>query len=203
MTRRSWACGSLLVVAVVALAQGVYVTEGKNGPVYSDQPRPGAREVDLPPINVAPASPEKATPAPPGVSPEAPAKRDAARPAYRSFSIVWPENEGSVLANTAIFEVRLAIDPPLRLGDGHAFMVRINGRAVAQRFTASEFMIPPEFWGDDLPPPNQLMQLDARVVDGEGRELVSAPPVRFYLRHATLRNRPPRPVHLPASGTGK
>ena len=190
---------SLSLVAVMAQAQSVYVIEGKNGPLYSDKPQPGAREVALPPLNVASPPP----PALPALAAETPAASVAAPPAYRTFAIVWPENEGSVLANTAIFEVRLAVDPPLRLGDGHAFTVRINGRAVEQRYTASEFMIPPEFWGDVLPPPNQLMQLDASIVDGGGREISSAAPVRFYLRHATLRNVPPRPVPLPARGAGK
>ena len=202
MGRRSRAFWSLLVFAVVAQAQDIYVIDGKNGPQYSNRPQPGAREVALPPINVA-VPPETTTPKSPAVAGETPATRDAAPPAYRTFAIVWPENDGSVLANTAVFEVRLAVDPPLRLGDGHAFMVRINGRTVEQRFTASEFMIPPEFWGDALPPPNQLMQLDARIVDADGREIVGTTPVRFYLRHATLRKSPPRPVHLPASGVGK
>ena len=197
MSRCSQALVSSLLVVTLAQAQDVYVTDGKNGPLYSDRPLPGAREVALPPLNVAPALPATATPAPQPFAGDTPATREAAPPAYRSFAIVWPENEGSVLANTAVFEVRLAVDPPLRLGDGHAFAVRVNGRAVEQRFTASEFMIPPEFWGDTLPPPNQLMQLDARIVDGDGREIVSATPVRFYLRHATLRKKP-RPTFLPA-----
>ena len=205
MSRWSKAVVSSLLLAAVVQAQDVYVTDGKNGPLYSDRPLPGAREVALPPINVAPSPPAAATPALPPVAGDTPAARAAAPPPYRSLAIVWPENEGSVLANTAIFEVRLTVDPPLRLGDGHAFAVRINGRAVEQRFTASEFMIPPEFWGDTLPTPNQLMQLDARIVDGDGREIVSATPVRFYLRHATryIPPRPPprspaRPTPLPA-----
>jgi hypothetical protein len=197
MSRWSQALVSSLLVATIAQAQDVYVTDGKNGPLYSDRPLPGAREVALPPLNVAPAPPPTATPVLPPVAGDTPATREAAPPPYRNFAIVWPENEGSVLANTAVFEVRLAVDPPLRLGDGHAFAVRVNGRAVEQRFTASEFMIPPEFWGDTLPPPNQLMQLDARIVDGDGREIVSATPVRFYLRHATLRKKP-RSTSLPA-----
>lgn len=115
-----------------------------------------ARAVALPPINVAPSPPAAVTPAlPPGAG-ESPPAREAAPPPYRNLVIVWPEDEGSVLANDAIFEVRLAVEPPLRLGDEHAFAVRINGRAVEQRFTASEFMIPPEFWGDALPSPNPI-----------------------------------------------
>ena len=199
---KRWSKALCLLFAAVAQAQDVYVIDGKNGPLYSDRPLPGAREVALPPINVAPSPAAAVRPALSDVTGNAPPGGDVAPPPYRSLAIVWPEDEGSVLANDAIFEVRLAVEPPLRLGDGHAFAVRINGRAVEQRFTASEFMIPPEFWGDALPPPNQLMQLDAFIVDGNGREIASATPVRFYLRHATLYV-PPRPVHLPAGGIGK
>ena len=175
-------------------AQGVYVTPGEKGPVFSDKPQPGAKEVTLPPLNVMPPPRETTVPAP-----AAPAAGDYAGPAtasaYRRFFVAFPENEGSVLANTAVFEVRLAVEPPLQLGEGHAFMVSINGRPVERRFTATEFMIPPEFWGDILPPPNQYMQLDATIVDRDGRVLKDAAPVRFFMRHATIRNhpRPPRP----------
>ena len=189
---------SLLLVAGLAQGQGVYVIQGKNGPIFTDQPQPGAKPVTLPPLNVATPPPAAAASreatkevkeTTKEVSKEAakPAAKAAAEaPSYREFSIVWPEKEGSVLANTAIFEVRLAVDPPLLLGEGHAFAVSVNGRAVNQRFTATEFMIPPEFWGDAEPPFNQEMQLDAAIVDGSGRVLKSAAPVRFYMRHATL-----------------
>ena len=186
---------SLLLVAGLAQGQGVYVIQGKNGPTFTDQPLPGAKPVTLPPLNVVtpPPAAAGAKEATKEVVKEAtkeaakPAAKAAAEaPSYREFAIVWPENGGSVLANTAVFEVRLAVDPPLLLGDGHAFSVSVNGRAVGQRFTASEFMIPPEFWGDAAPPFNQEMQLDAAIVDGEGRVLKSAAAVRFYMRHATL-----------------
>ena len=178
-----------------AQAQDVYVIQGKNGPIYTDKPQSGAKAVALPPLNVVAPAPAGntavgASAKPPSDDAAKPAGDGAAQtveaPAYRAFSIVWPENEGSVLANTAIFEVRLSVDPPLSLGDRHAFVVSVNGRAVKQRYTATEFMIPPEFWGDSEPPFNQPMQLDASIVDGDGRVLKSAAPVRFYMRHATL-----------------
>lgn len=197
----------LMAQSATAVAQGVYVTPGDQGPVFSDKPQSGAKEVILPPLNIVtpPKAPKRAAPAKTEAKSDAtkPDKADSAKPAaatvgYRSFSIVSPEDNGSVVANTAIFEVRVAVDPPLRLGDGDAFVVSINGRPVNQRFTATEFMIPPEFWGDTLPPLNQSLQLDASIVDGVGQVLKNAPPVRFFMRHATVKNHPKRPVRLPA-----
>lgn len=182
----------------VAQAQGVYKSQGAQGPVFSDKPQPGAREVSLPPLNVIETSNERVSPAPPRPSESGATPPDAAPPAYRSFAIVFPENEGSVVANTAVFEVRVAVDPPLQLGARHAVTVSLNGQPVGRRFTATEFMIPPEFWGDTLPPPNQRMQLDASIVDGDGRVLRQATPVSFYLRHASRLNLPPHPQPRPA-----
>ncbi|MBS1230351.1 MAG: hypothetical protein H6R17_3628 [Proteobacteria bacterium] len=185
---------SVLLLQCSALqAQGVYVTPGANGPVFSDKPQSGAREVSLPPLNVVAPPQPVATPATAARKNEPPSPEAAF--VYRAFSIVQPENDGSVLANTALFEVRVAVDPPLQLGAGHAFAVRIDRRSVGQRFTASEFMIPPEFWGDVVPPSGQSLQLDASIVDREGRELKKADPVRFFMRYAPWVNtRPPRPV---------
>lgn len=179
-------------------AQTVYESKGPNGPVFSNQPSPGAKVLLLPPLNVMeappapPPSPPAASAAPPASAASA-ASSAAAAVAYRSFSIVAPEDDGSVVANTAQFEVRLSVDPALRIGEGHAFAVSVDGRPVAQRFTATEFTIPPEFWGDALPPPNQRHQLAAAIVDRDGQVLKQAAPVQFYLRHATLMQRRPSP----------
>jgi hypothetical protein len=189
-----------------ASAQGVYVTHGQNGPVFSDKPQSGAKEVTLQPLNVmaapkaAPSSASRAS-APAASTLPAPGKADeqravAARANYLSLVIVAPENEGSVIANTGMFEVRLASDPPLQLGDGHAYMVSINGRPLGQRFTTTELMIPPEFWGGSVPM-NQFAQLDASLVDGSGNVLIRATPVRFFMRYTTVLNNPniPHPYY--------
>lgn len=192
-----------------APAQGIYVSPGDNGPLFSNRPQPGAKEILLPPLTVV--APAKEVKIPPPVSgpsatngPSSASERPsgaAALPVYRSFSIIYPENDGSVLANTAIFEVRVAIDPPLQIGEGHAVVVSVNGQPVEQRFTADEFMLPPELWTATLPPPNQRIQLDASIVDLNGQLLRKATPIRFFMRHATIRNRPqgllPRPQAPP------
>ena len=87
-------------------------------------------------------------------------------------------------ANDAIFEVRVAVEPPLMRGEEHAFTVSINGRPVNRRFTATEFMIPREFWGDDAPPNNLRIQLDACIVDRHGQVLKQASPVHFVMLHS-------------------
>lgn len=189
---------ALMLQSATLHAQGVYVTPGAKGPVFSDKPQPGAREVTLQPLNVVAPEPAHR----PAATAPAPGTADSRMPeatvqAYRSFSVVSPEDNGSAAANTALFEVRVAVDPPLQLGAGHAFVVSINGRPVGQRFTATEFMIPPEFWGDTLPPANQGMQLDASIVDAGGQVIRKATPIRFFMRFVTILNQPRRPVPRP------
>ena len=197
------ACAALMISAL-AQAQGVYVTPGANGPVFSDKPQSGAKSVTLQPLNVV-ASPQRTAtePAVGAAGQDRVAKPEAIIPEYRSFAVISPEDGGSVAANTAVFEVRLAIDPPLQLGEGHAFLVNINGRPVGLRYTATEFMIPPEFWGDTLPPANQAMQLDAYVVDLNGQVLKRAAPVRFFMRYVQFyqHQRPPLKPLPPAKTT--
>lgn len=183
--------------AAQAQAQTVYEMRGPNGPVYSDKPMPGARAIELPPLNVLDsksASPAHLPPSPPATPTRKPESGKAIASGYRSFAIAAPENNGSIVAPAAVFEVRLELDPALLLGEGHAFTVSLNGKPVGQRFTASEFMIPPEFWGDTLPPPNQRYQLSARIVDREGATLKEAVPVVFTLRNAAVRPLPLSPM---------
>ena len=42
----------LLLGATTAAAQTVYETRGANGPVFSDKPQPGAKAIQLKPLNV-------------------------------------------------------------------------------------------------------------------------------------------------------
>lgn len=199
--------------ATALSAQPVYQSRGANGPVYSDKPQAGAKAVELRPLNVidsatltggnaaekgaAPSAPQKAGVEKPGDD-KSTGNKEAA-PVYRSLAIVF-ENDGSIVANSAVFEVRLAVEPALRLGDGHAFAVSIDGQPVGRRFTATEFMIPPEFWGDQLPPANQRHQLGATIIDRNGAVLKEAAPVQFQLRNATVLQQPhrPKPKPLPA-----
>ena len=193
---------ALLMQSAVVQAQGVYVTPGPNGPVFSNTPQPGAKEVTLRPLSViSPPKESKTAVTAPAVpaAPDEGKKVDAVPSPYKSFSVTAPEDNSSVVANTALIDVRVVVDPPLQLGEGHSFSVKLNGQAVGQRFTATEFTIPPEFWGDTLPPPNQVVQLDASIVDGSGQVLKKAAPVRFVLRYAAVINSPRRPVSLPTA----
>lgn len=183
-------CCTLFLVFFLSgtvVAQGVYVTRGANGPVFSDKPQSGAKEVMLKPLNVVPATP--AAPAPPDTLSSGKPSGSSSAPVmevYRQFSIISPADNGTVLGDTSLLEVRLAVEPPLLIGEGHAFVVRINGRFVEQRFTSTEFVIPPAFWDDGYLPPGSRMQVDASIVDGAGQIVMRAAPVAFHTRQRVV-----------------
>ena len=86
----------LMVPSAAVVAQGVYVTPGDHGPVFSDKPQSGAKEVTLPPLNIVtpPKAPKRAPPAKAGAKsngtrPNKPdgTKSEEAAVGYRSFSI--------------------------------------------------------------------------------------------------------------------
>lgn len=182
-------CGLLLASGV--MAQTVYESKGGKGRVYSDQPLPGSKPVELPPLNiiepvpVAPAAPKA------GIEDARPA---VSVPAYRNLAVVFPEAGGSVAANYATFEVRVSIDPPLQVGKGHAFSLRLDGRAVPGRYTATEIMVPPEFFGDLMPAGVQRHVLEVSVVDAQGGTLLTSVPVDFQTRFVNVQQRPHRLV---------
>ena len=173
---------SLMFFCAEIPAQGVYVTRDKNGTVFSDKPQAGSKELKLPPLTVIPAPPpgeaNKAKP-----PPERPARRDKREPEiiepYRSLTVIAPADGSRVGGDTSFLELRLAIDPPLRRAEGHAFIVDIDNRPVEPRFTATEFVIPPRFWPDGYLPSNQSSQIDVAVIDSSGQVLILAPSAHF------------------------
>mgnify|MGYP001765035886 CR=1 FL=1 len=181
--------GLMWLLAAGALpAQSIYETRDASGTrVFTDRPSPGARPVDLKPLNIIDPVP---------LSPAAPAQPEAppvAAPAYYRFRIVFPEADGTVGINMATFEVRVAIEPPLRIADGHAFVFRMNGRTIPGRFTATENMVPPEFFGDTLPAGSQQNVIEASVIDAQGTILMRAAPVTFQTRFFNRLQRPRQP----------
>ena len=132
----------LVVLSVHALAQDVFVTRGENGPVFSDKPQSGAKELKMRPLTVVPAPDTVSTidarkPVDwPAGTPER-ASREAA-PAYRSLRVMMPTDGGGVAESPALQRgpagtVRAAPgerDPAADAGPGR---YRVAGRAGMNR----------------------------------------------------------------------
>ncbi|MDR1276201.1 MAG: hypothetical protein LBL72_07465 [Candidatus Accumulibacter sp.] len=211
---RNLAFLAFLSLSSAAWGEGVYVTEGPNGPTFSNVPQEGSKEINLRPLTVIQSPKQEGAATPPPARGATPRARDrgtaprvtppppgaALEPAYREFSVLWPLDNGSVIINPGTFDVRVSVDPALRLEEGHAFAVSINGDPVRERFTSTEFMIPPEFWGEAIPM-NQFASLQASIVDKSGSVLKLAEPIRFMMRFTTVLQNPNRSSrrHVPGS----
>ena len=177
-------------------AQTVYESTDGQGKVYSDRPGLGGKPVDLRPLNVIDTPPAPATVGPQSGAEEA-VKPVPAAPAYRRLAVVFPEASGSVGANYATFEVRVSVEPPLQVENGHAFVFRMDGRNVPGRYTSTEMMVPPEFFGDVAPAGVQQHVVQAYVVDGQGNTIISSTPVSFQTRFVNVLQRPHRRSNRP------
>ena len=177
----AWLLGLVSLLAASGLpAQTIYESRDASGTrVFTDRPSAGAKPVELKPLNIVEPVP---------LSPASPAQPDpppSAAPGYRRFGIVFPEADGTVGINMATFEVR------------------VNGRNIPGRFTATENMVPPEFFGDTLPAGSQQNVIEASVIDGQGNVVMRAAPVSFQTRFFNRLQRPRQPpgavpVPLPA-----
>jgi len=89
----------ICLLPAVALAQTVYESQYKEGPVFSDTPSPGAQPVDLPPANVI----DNPTPVQQQSQPAA--------SGYTSVVILSPQAQGTVHSNTGEFQVTASHSP--------------------------------------------------------------------------------------------
>ena len=166
---------ALLVVAS-ATAQPVYESRDKAGPVFSDSPSTGSRELVLPPL-AAPVPPPPASssalPAPSVVEP------------YTALNIVAPDNGGTIHSNTGQFTVQVSIQPDLQSQRGDALAISLDRTVLPTTRSVLQFDITPSEWqaaaGDDVE-----HQLAVAVVDRTGAVLMTSAPVRFYVHRASV-----------------
>jgi hypothetical protein len=158
---------TLLVFACAAASAEVYKRIGPDGSVqFSDRPGPDAEKVDVGPIQTL-----KLPPVRPGKSTRGPQQRQAFQ--YTEFSIVSPANEEGIRANDGNVTVRMALQPALRPGDTVA--VTVDGERIGTGGSTTIQLT-------NLPRGGHTIQ--AAVIDTEGKELVQAQPVTFYVLRA-------------------
>ncbi|HTS55522.1 MAG TPA: DUF4124 domain-containing protein [Burkholderiales bacterium] len=173
MTRFAFALLTFLSPAV-ACAQAVYECPGQGGPVFSDTPCPGGKRMDLGSPNVIDTN------APPAQ--QAPTQPSAS--AYTSFTIVSPEDGGTIHTNTGQFQVSVALSPALQGGNG--ISVSLDGTQLPTLRYSLEFDVTQEEW-ESAAAANVQHVLQASVLDRSGNTLIAATPVQFYVHRAFIR----------------
>lgn len=164
--------------STLVMAQEIYQTRDKEGPVYSDHPISGANPIALPPINTY------ATP--PVLVPAAPEKPQAsASVVYERLAISDPENEGTIHSNTGDFDVQWQAVPPLDARRGDAVIVKLDGAPLPQSFTAMPLHIGPADW-QQASSESVKHSLQLLIVNQDGAVLIESAPVSFYMHRATV-----------------
>jgi hypothetical protein len=165
---------ALAAQAMAPLAQTVYESKDKAGPVFSDKPSPGAKPLQLEAPNVV--SPPAVTPAPPQPA--------ASAPAYRRLVIARPSNQDSVHSNDGAFGISAQLSPPLRPND--RVRVLIDGNLVPTVFRSTSPRITPADWQATALGDRGEHTLQLAVVDANGVPAIESPVVSFYLHRAAV-----------------
>jgi hypothetical protein len=170
----------LAIGCTIAAAQGpVYESKDKAGPVFSDQPSPGARPIDLPPPNVieVPRTPQQPS------APAAAAK--AAAPAYTSLAIAAPRNQDTIHSNTGEFDVSVTTVPALRAAAGDTIRVRLDGNLLPQSYRSPRLRVTAADWQGAARGDDGEHTLQVTIVDKAGAALIESAAVSFQVRRAT------------------
>ena len=176
-TQAATAIASLALTGAALAQTTVYESQGKNGPVFSDQAAPGAKVVDVPTPNII-QSPKPAPTAP--VPATAPA-------AYRQLSVASPANEGTVHSNTGAFTLKARIDPALRKGD--RIRVRLDGQLLPGRYQSTSIALTAADWQAVARTDNVQHSLQLAVEDKSGKVLLESAVSTFYAQRATVKRR--------------
>jgi hypothetical protein len=166
---------TFLVAPTTALAAKVYKwTDPQGNVIYSDSPRPGAIEIEVPtePAGIVPVPPEKLPPP------------TASSADYGALIIVSPANNAVLNDPEGNVAVSLVLEPALKTTRGDSIRLRLDGRQLSASYTDNEISIPNVERGEHL--------LQADVVNGAGKVLITSAPVTFVQE---------RPSQLAPAGT--
>ena len=172
MRRLCYTVALLLPFAAGLAAGQVYRWVDADGVVhYSDQPHPGAEEVELelaPAISMPRAAPRAGRPA---AAPE-----PEAAPAYQSLTVASPAAEETLWNIAGVLDVTLNLQPALQ--PGHQVRVYFDG--TPQEVSGTQFQLQ-EVWRGEH-------NLQAEVLDESGNLMIRSEPIRFYVQQTTIVN---------------
>jgi len=167
---------ALLVASTSAQADKVYKwTDAQGNVLYTDQPRPGAREI-------------KIARQPPGVALGSFASLNESRFRYSAVTLLAPTHEGTIRDNEGNVKVAVNVVPPLRADHGDQIRLSLDGRVLDTDLNSSEVVLSGLDQGTHT--------LQAAVTDKAGRVLIRSDPVEFYLKHWSI-NDPRGPAIYP------
>ena len=160
-----------LVLPVAVFSAAVYKSVGPNGQViYSDQARPGAKEIKIDPSPPPPAAPT--TQAVAG-QPDTDKKVQAPFTGYTQISITKPANEETVRENSGAVGVEITLEPVLQVEAGHKISVTLDGKALPETSATPNIQLSNVDRG--------AHSLEVSVLEADGAPLISSSAITFYM----------------------
>jgi hypothetical protein len=175
--------GALLAqLPAAGAATRVYQSKAADGStLFSDQPSPQAREID---VKAPPPEPVSAAQSPRIPTAAPPVDQDGDKIVYTSLKITAPKNDDVFWFADGPVKVKAQIEPPL--AKGHLLVPILNGVAQGDGVAGNEFAL------SGLDP--DTYELVVVIRDANGRELKRSAPVRFHFKRQSLNlpaRRPP------------
>ena len=164
----------LLVLITCTVQAEIYKSQNEKGEwVYSDTPSPNSERMKLPPLSTYTAPPP-----PPPHSVYAPV--GGAGTAYATMVFAEPENDATVRDNNGVVKVTVALDPPLKIQQGHKIQFYLDGNPYGEAIASSAITVKEVDRGTHV--------LGAQVLSARGGLLLRAEPVTFHLRRHSVKN---------------
>lgn len=174
---------SALIFCQSASAEIYTWTDAEGNTVYSDQPSPNSKRIEV----STPNSMEPPRPIPSYDQSSSTANASSsAQGRYRSVEITSPANDSAVRANDGNITLSVAIDPPLR--SGALLRARVDGTLGAQALpgagqSQASLTLPNLDRGSH--------QIEAVITDTRGKEIGASNPITVHVQRTSL-NQPGR-----------
>lgn len=149
---------------------------------YSDRPREGAEEIQLP---QSPAPLPRAATSAPEPAP-APAAATQTAEGYQQIRIASPAQQQTLWNIEGNLDVTVELSPALR--SGHRVALYVDGQLQDLRPPGLSFQVPNVYRG--------IHTLQALVLDGRGAELIRSEPVTIMVQQTSILN----PQRAPRAG---
>ena len=164
-------CVFLLCCLPLSAGAAVYKWVDADGTVhFSDTPREGAEQVHVPP-------PQTYTPAPlPPITPR-PEAPTAPAADYTRFDMTSPSDDQTLRDNTGAVNVSFAVDPPLKVQQGHRLVVLLDGEAQSPVQGTSLTLQNVE---------RGTHSLQGRILDDRGQVLASSKTIKIHLHRQSV-----------------
>ena len=155
---RIFACSLALLITSLCSADAIYQSTDKNGnPVFTDQPQPTAKPVELKSINTTPS-----------VTPTFQYRPD--KPSFAGYNEVALDVPSSIPNGLAPTTINITIQPQLQ--PGHSWELLLDGQLQTQGQAASATI-------DQLERGEH--QLLLQIVDQNGNTIASSPPTDIFV----------------------